>query len=171
MDDDYFTTLSPPPIVVTDQEIDDRYMYVMPSHRQAKTAIKLLIDNINTVVQAVIMIDSINSINIYMIEDAINTLHRDIHLNLKLHLFASFDMEDAKSLKTYMMYGLKAVAEILSRKSDPEYLFSDEMMDKLLETIRTVNRMGLPHTDQYYDRNWSSHMDMSKRKKSRRRKH
>ncbi len=170
MDDDYFTMLSPPPVTVTEDEIANRFIYTMPSLREAKVSIKLLIDTLNTFMQAVIMIDSINPINIYMIEDTVETISNEININARLDVFGSLDMESAKILKSYFTYTLKAIGELLSSKDDPDMLLDDSLIDKLIASFEKIKKFGLPATDQNADRMWSSHMDMSKRRKTRRRR-
>ncbi len=166
MDDDYFTILSPPPVTVTEEEIENRYNYVMPSRNDAKVYMKSIIDTINTFMQALILIDSINSINIYMIEDAIESLHKDLKLNLKYNIYYKFDRASAKIIKAYLADAVRAIAELLINKPDPESLFDDSMLEKVMDSITPIHQIDVSNAD----RTWSSRMDMARRKTSRRKR-
>ncbi len=166
MDDDYFNFLYPSQVTVTEEEIENRYNYVMPSRNDAKVYMKSIIDTINTFMQALILIDSINSVNIYMIEDAIDSLHKDLKLNLKYNIYYKLDRTSAKIIKAYLADGVRAIAELLINKPDPESLFDDSMLEKVMESITPIHQIDVPNAD----RNWSSRMDMAKRRTSRRKR-
>ena len=156
--DEFDEVYGPPSVVITDKEIDDRIMYNVPTEYDAHDAASKVLEDVELLIKTFSLIHTITPEVEHAYTKSVNLIYKYIVIANIPAIYEMYEPIRGKILRERLVIYLDRLKDLFETKPG----FSRETVNMYHDYLDSCIRELISSRE-----NWSSRMDMSKRKKKK----